>query len=121
MVRNGSETPVASTSDNPPTSEAASDGGLFHSRCRATSRACLPDGFGARSFQRLLLVLDLERPKKTAPASGGANWGRLFIGCDGGTLHPVAYYQVISATLVPSRLVLFSQSGSANRSRRLTM
>jgi hypothetical protein len=54
-------------------------------------------------------VLDLERPKQTA--STGANWGRLFIGCDGATSHPVANYQVTPAALVLSRL---SYSPSSN-------
>src|SRR5246127_1845267 len=71
------------------------------------SPACLM-GLAFESFRRLPLVLDAERVTENG-SSTGANWGRHFIGCDGGTLHPVAYDQVIPATLVPAT-VLFSRS-----------
>jgi hypothetical protein len=77
VVRKGGS-PFASTSDNPPTREAASVAGLFHSRWRANSGACLPDRSGVRSFQRLLPVLHLER-QKNGPSTG-TNCGRHFIG-----------------------------------------
>jgi len=46
------------------------------------------------------------RSKKTTPARGH-ELRPSFIGCDGGTLHPVAHYQVTPAILVPGRLFEF--------------
>jgi hypothetical protein len=65
-------------------------------------------GLAFESFRRLPLVLDAERATENGPSTG-ANWGRHFIGCDGGTLHPVAYDQVIPATLVPDDCPIFPE------------
>ena len=65
-------------------------------------------GLAFESFRRLPLVLDAERATENGPSTGG-ELGRHFIGCDAGTLHPVAYDQVIPATLVPGDFPIFPE------------
>jgi hypothetical protein len=74
-------------------------------------------GLAFDSFRRLPLVFDAERATENGPSTGG-ELGRHFIGCDGGTLHPVAYDQVIPATLVPGRLSYFPGAEVRIRSTR---